>query len=167
MKFLLEVFLCLFFTFCVFGQTAETAEKSIVNVENIALMRDNGEGSPGAETEIFKTSDFPIHCQITLDSVKSSTVKMILAAVTVNGLKAETKILTVSYKTNGEQNIVNFRGSPEKAWMAGKYRVDIFIDNRLAGNKEFTIEKSASSPAGQTNFTPPKPKPKTKPKRKN
>lgn len=164
MKFLLVVFLCLFFTFGVSGQTAE---KSLVNVESIALMRDDGKGNPGAETEIFKTSDFPLHCQITLDSVKSSTVKMNLVAVTVNGLKAETKILTVSFKTNGEQNIVNFKGSPQKAWMAGKYRVDIFIDNRLAGNKEFTIEKSASSTTGQTNFTPPKTKTKTKPKRKN
>jgi hypothetical protein len=167
MKFLLVVFLCLFFTFGVFAQTAETAEKSIVNVENIALMRDDGEGNPGNESDVFKTTDFPIHCQITLDSVKASGVKMNLVAVAVNGLKAETKIMTVSYKTNGEQNIVSFRGSPEKAWMPGKYRVDIFIDNRLAGNKEFTIEKSASSSAGQTNFTPPKPKAKTKPKRKN
>jgi hypothetical protein len=168
MKFLLVVFLCLLFGFGVFGQTTETTEKTTVNVENIALMRDDGEGNPGAETEIFKTTDFPIHCQITLDSVKSSTVKMILVAVAVSGLKAETKIMTVNYKTNGEQNIVNFRGSPQNVWLAGKYRVDIFVDNRLAGNKEFTIEKSGASSAGQTNFSPkPKPKPKTKPKRKN
>ena len=167
MKFLLVVFLCLFFGFSVSGQTTETAEKTVVKVENIALMRDDGEGNPGNETEVFKTTDFPIHCQITLDSANASTVKMNLVAVTVNGLKTETKILTVSYKTNGEQNIINFRGSPEKAWMAGKYRVDIFIDNRLAGNKEFTIEKTVSSSAGQTNFTSPKPKTKTKTKRNN
>ena len=165
MKFLLVVFLCLFYGFGVFGQTAEVAEKTTVNVENIALMRDDGEGNPGVEIEVFKTTDFPIHCQITLDSVKSSTVKMNLVAVMVAGLKAETKIMTVSYKTNGEQNIVNFRGSPNKIWLAGKYRVDIFVDDKLAGKKEFEIEKS-TSPAGQTNFTPSKPKPKTKPKRK-
>ena len=166
MKILFVVFLCLFFGFSVFGQAAEVAETNTVSVENIALLRDDGEGNPGVETEVFKTTDFPIHCQITLDSAKSSTVKMILAAVTVTGLKAETKIMTVSYKTNGEQNIVNFRGSPNKVWMAGKYRVDIFVDDKLAGKKEFEIEKS-TLPAGQTNFTPPKPKQKTKPKRKN
>lgn len=166
MKILFVVFLCLFFGFSVFGQASESPETVTVNVENIALMRDDGEGNPGVETGVFKTTDFPIHCQITLDSVKSSAVKMNLVAVTVAGLKAETKIMTVSYKTNGEQNIVNFRGSPNKSWLSGKYRVDIFVDDKLAGKKEFEIEKSPL-PAGQTNFTPPKPKPKTKPKRKN
>lgn len=166
MKILLVVFLCLFSGFSIFGQTAETAETITVNVENIALMRDDGEGNPGIETGVFKTTDFPIHCQITLDSVKSSAVKMNLVAVTVAGLKAETKVMTVGYKTNGEQNIVNFRISPNKIWMTGKYRADIFIDDKLAGKKEFEIEKS-TLPTGQRNFTPQKPNPKPKPKRKN
>lgn len=167
MKFFLIISLCLFFSFDVFAQAAETAEKSEVKIENIALMRDDGEGKPGDETEIFKTTDSPIHFQITLDSVKATTVKMILAAVAVGGLKPGTKIMTIGYKTNGEQNIVTFRSSPQNAWLAGKYRVDIFIDDRLAGNKEFTIEKPSGSTGEQTNFTPPEPKPKAKPKRKN
>jgi len=165
-KILFVVFLCLFFGFSVFGQAAESAETITVNVENITLMRDDGKGNPDVETEVFKTTDFPIHCQITLDSVKSSTIKMNLVAITVAELKAETKIMTVSYKTNGEQNIVNFRASPNKIWLAGKYRVDILVDDKLAGKKEFKIEKSSLS-AGQINFTPSKSKPKTKPKRKN
>ena len=164
MKILFVVFLCLFFGFSVFGQ-AEVAETNMINVENIALLRDDGKGNPDVETEVFKTTDFPIHCQITLGSVNPAAVKMNLVTVTVAGLKAETKIMTVNYKTNGEQNIVNFRVSPNKSWMAGKYRIDIFVDDKLAGKKEFEIEKSIS-PTGQTNFTP-KPKPKTKPKRKN
>lgn len=163
MKFSLAVFLCVFFALNTFGQASESLETSEVNVENIALMRDDGKGNPGDETESFKTTDFPIHCQITLDSVKPATVKMILAAVSVNGLKPETKIMTVSYKTNGEQNIVNFRGSPKNVWLAGKYRIDIFLDDKLAGKKEFTIEKTAA--AEQKNFT--NGKPQTKPKRKN
>lgn len=167
MRFLLVVFLCLFCGFGVFAQNTETAEKAIVNVEAIALMRDDGEGNPGEETEVFKTTDFPIHCQVTLDSVKATAVKMILAAAAVPGLKAETKILTINYKTNGEQNIINFRGSPQKAWLAGKYRVEIFIDNRLAGKKEFIIEKSGSKSAGQKNFAASKTTAKGKPKRKN
>lgn len=167
MRFLLVVILCLFYGLGVFGQTTETAEKAIVNVESIALMRDDGEGNPGEETEVFKTTDFPIHCQVTLDSMKAAAIKMIVAAAAVPGLKAETKILTINYKTNGEQNIINFRGSPQKAWMAGKYRVDVFVDNRLAGNKEFIIEKPGSASAGRTDFSPPKIKSKTKSKRKN
>lgn len=159
MKISLAVFLCLFFNFGVMAQTVETPENRAVKVENITLMRDDGAGEPGAEIESFKTSDRPIHFQIQLDSLAPATVKIILATADVKGLKAGTKILTISYKTNGEQNIVNFKGSPKTAWLAGKYRVDVFIDGKLAGNKEFEIEKSAAT-TKQNNFTPRKPKTK-------
>lgn len=159
MKISLAGFLCLFFCFGVFAQTSETVENSAVKVESIALMRDDGAGEPGDETEIFKTSDRPIHFQIQLDSFAPVSVKLILATADVKGLKAGTKILTISYKTNGEQNIVKFKGSPKTNWLEGKYLVEIFIDGKLAGEKEFEIEKSAA-PAKQNNFTTRKPKTK-------
>ncbi len=168
MKISLAVFLCLFFSFNISGQTSEDSENTNVNVESIALMRDDGRGNPGDETEFFKTTDIPVHFQIQINSFAPVTFKMTLAAADVKSLKAGTKILTVSYKTNGEQNIVNFKGSPKTVWLAGKYRVEIFIDGKAAGNKEFEI--SAASPAQNNkkmNLTPPKPNTKTNPKRKN
>ena len=66
---------------------------------------------------------------------------MVLVAVNVPGMKAETKSVTISFTTNGKQNIVNFRANPEGIWVAGKYRADVFINNKPAGNKEFMIEK--------------------------
>lgn len=169
MKVLLGAFFCLFLGFHMFGQTTETMKTADVNVEDIALMRDDGKGAAGGETEGFKTTDVPIHFRVTLDSLKPSTIKMNLVAAAVERLKAEYKIITLSFKTNGEQKIVYFQSSPNKAWLPGKYRVDIFIDDKLAKNKEFQIGNSTLPPAKETNYTPPKPKPKpkTKPKRKN
>lgn len=167
MKAFLTLSFCLLFSLASFGQppAAATTTKASVGIESISLMRDDGNGNADEEMTIFGQADVPIHCQINLDSFIPATVKMNLVAADVKGLKAESKIITVSFKTNGEQNVVNFKGSPDDVWVAGKYRIDIFIDNKLAGNKEFEIQKSATPETVQTNFVQPKSKPKSAPKR--
>lgn len=162
MKIFLAAVLYLFFGLSAFAQITATAENEPVKVESIVLMRDDGAGDPGAETESFKTSDKPIHFQIILDSITPAAVKLILSAKDVKGLKTGTKIFAVNYKTDGEQNIVYFRGSPKTVWLAGSYQVDVYIDDKLAAGKKFEIEKSNSTPAEQTNFSPQKPKAKPK-----
>lgn len=166
MKAFLILSFCLFFSLTAFGQPpAAPKEKPLVGIESIVLMRDDGDGNADEETAIFGQRDVPIHCQINLDSFIPATVKMNLVATDVKGLKAESKIITVSYKTNGAQNIVNFKGSPNDIWLAGKYRVDIFVNDKLAGNKEFEIEKSTTPDVNQNNFVEPKSKPKTAPRK--
>lgn len=157
---------CLFFNLTAFGQPpVASKDKPSVGIESITLMRDDGDGNADEETAIFGQRDVPIHCQINLDSFIPATVKMNLVATNVKGLKAESKIITVSYKTNGAQNIVTFKGSPTDIWLAGKYRVDVFVNDKLSGNKEFEIEKSATPEANQNNFAEPKPKPKIIPRK--
>ena len=161
MKAFLILSFCLLFSLAAFGQPpVAPKDKPSVGIESIVLMRDDGDGNADEETAIFGQTDVPIHCQINLDSFIPAVVKMNLVATNVKGLKAESKIITVSYKTNGEQNIVNFKGSPDDIWLAGKYRVDVFVNDKLAGNKEFEIEKSTTPEAAQNNFVQPKPKPK-------
>lgn len=151
MKFILVISLCLFFAASASAQNEETSTPAEVKVEEITLMRDDGEGNAGEETGIFKTNDIPIHCHILLDSFEPATVKMNFAAVEVKGLKTGTRIVAVSYKTNGKQNMVAFRGSPEKIWLPGKYRADILIDDKIAGSREFEIQKSPARNAAPTN----------------
>ncbi len=157
------VFLILFavLSLNIFGQTEEsqTMPKD-VGVEEVYLAKDNGSGEAGEQLENFQINDIPIYCVIKLDSVKPAVVKMSFIAVSVKGVKAETNVITVSYKTNGNQDRVNFSGKPDKFWTAGNYRVDIFIDNKLAQSKTFEIEKSLGA-APNVNSFQPKPKPKT------
>ena len=161
MKAILISSFCLFFSLTIFGQPPVIKEKASVGIESIVLMRDDGDGNAEDDVAVFNQTDVPIHCQIQLDSFIPAIVKMNLIATDVKGLKAESKIITVSYKTNGEQNIVNFKGAPDNVWLAGKYRIDIFVNEKLAGNKEFEIQQNKTQPAAQTNFVQPKPKPKT------
>lgn len=169
MKILSAVLLCLFLTLGALAQTeSELNDNADANVEAITLFRDD-DGEAGEETVVFLPTDVPIHCSVALTSVKAAAVKMTLVAVKANGLRSETKIVTVGYQTNGNQNTVNFTAKPGKLWAAGKYRVDIFIDGKLNKSKEFDVQKSAPKVESEKQ-TPPKsaaqPKPAA-PKRKN
>ncbi|HEY0049430.1 MAG TPA: hypothetical protein VGB68_09115 [Pyrinomonadaceae bacterium] len=156
MKLVSIIFLCLFFALATFGQTPEQpqADNEIVGVQEIYLAKDNGEGEAGDAETNFLSTDIPIFCIVQLNSTKPATVKMNFIAVKVAGVKAETKVVSVSYKTNGKQNRVNFTGSPEGAWIAGSYRVDVFVDGKLAGSRELEIQKSATTNPAVKSFQP-------------
>ena len=167
MKIILVSALCLLLAFSAVAQEVKnTPQTETVAVEQMFLAKDNGEGKAGDEAESFLTTDIPIYCVIQLNSTTPATVKMHFVAVNVQGVKAETRVISVSYKTNGKQNRVSFTGKPEKIWAAGDYRIDIFIDDKLALGRSFEIktspieaQKTVTKPQS---FVSPKPKPKPK-----
>jgi hypothetical protein len=134
-KILFLLFLSLF-CLSVFGQNTANS------ISEIYLAKDNGNGKAGEAATDFITTDVPIFCVVKLDLAQPTEVKMNLVAVNVKGVKAETNVITTVYKTTDEQNRVNFKGQPEKVWVAGTYRVDIFLDGKLATGQEFEILKS-------------------------
>ena len=175
MKKLFFLFSFILSTFSVFGQTAENHAVLISNsVEDIYLTKDDGKGKIGEMSENFATTDVPIHCVVLLNTEVAATVKMIFVAVSVKGVKPESKVVSVSYKTDGTQNQVNFTGKPEGVWTAGTYRVDIYLDGKSAGNRVFEIEPSLvktektekSAPSVIKTFAAPKTSPKPKPIRR-
>lgn len=142
------IFLLAFFLLSnasIFAQIKETKTINEVGVEEIFLAKDDGSGNAGDKAENFSPTDIPIYCVVQLDSMKSATVKMNLVAVKVKGVKPETKVITISYKTNGEQSRVSFKGAPAGKWIAGNYRFDIFVDGKPAGEKSFEIQNAANS----------------------
>ncbi len=166
MKIVFISLLCCLFAFSAFAQTDEkTPELQKVGVEEMFLAKDDGAGKMGNVAENFLTTDIPIYCVVMLDSTKPAIVRMSFVAVNVKGVKAETKVLSINYKTNGKQNRVNFTGKPEGNWTAGNYRIDIFIDDKLARGQAFEIKNSSSEiqkTSKTENFVPPNPKLKTK-----
>lgn len=153
MKIVLVGFFCLFFSFSILGQN-----EMKLGVTEITVFRDDGKGKAGEETSIFSTTDRPIHCSIELDSTESATIKMNMVAVNVPGLKSGKAVVSVSYKTDGNQDVVNFNASPRTIWAAGKYRMDIFIDDKLGASKEFEIIESSPPKKVETKSVQPKPK---------
>ena len=114
-------------------------------VEEVYLAKDDGEGKAGDQVSAFSTTDIPIYCVVLLESSKATVVKMNFVAVSVSGVKADTKVVTASYTTKESQNRVNFTGRPDGKWTPGKYRVDIFLDGKLAKNLEFAIKSAGSN----------------------
>lgn len=171
----MKIFLFLLFTFFtlnVFGQTKQISDTiKPVGIEEIYLAKDDGKGNEGDVAESFNTNDIPIYCVVQLDSMKPTTVKMHFVAVSVKGVKPETKVVTVSYKTNGKQNRVSFTGRPDTVWTAGTYRIDIFLDGKLVQSKSLEIKNAPNLPEAANSFQPAKqtapPKPKPRRTRKN
>lgn len=164
MKIFLTVFLCLFLAFNVFAQADSSENNEKIGVEQISLARDDGSGKAGEAANVFMTTDVPIHCSVQLASAKSVLVKLNFIAVKAIGLKSETNVVSVSYKTNGKHNIVNFNASPETVWTAGAYRIDILIDGKLSKSLEFEIKKSPKE-ISKEKQSPPKIKPQPRAKR--
>ena len=159
MKFIYAIILCLLVAAGSFAQSGQIPSPA---VEELYLARDDGNGKAGEQVLEFNTSDVPIYCVVLLDSTGKVTVKMNFVAVSVAGVKPDTKVVTASYTTKDGQNRVNFSGRPDDKWTPGKYRVDIFLDGKIAKNVEFEI-KSRSSGATAAKFVsspnPPKPAP--------
>jgi hypothetical protein len=162
-KALYTILICLL---VVAASYAQSDPPGTPGIEVVYLARDNGEGKAGDQVTEFRTTDVPIYCVVVLDSNAKAVVKMNFVAVAVSGVKPETKVVTASYATNGRQNRVNFTGLPEDKWTPGKYRVDLFVDGKIAKNVEFEIKGigtvngiTSASKYTQTPAEPPKPKP--------
>lgn len=139
LKAILLLLSCALFTLSISGQ--------VTGVEEVYLARDDGKGQPGEVVSTFTPLDIPIHCIVRLDSVKIATVRMSLMAIKVPGVKPETKVVTVSFTTKANQNQVNFTGRPDKFWTPGTYRVDVFLNGKLATSHDFLIENAGGEKA--------------------
>ena len=103
-----------------------------------------------------------------LDSNLPVTVKMNLVVVNVPGVRSETKVVSTRYTTRNNEDRVNFSGNPHGLWIAGKYRADIYINDKLVRKQDFEI-RGAKAPvknaSGFQNKTASKPPPAKRPKK--
>ena len=114
-----------------------------VQVEEVYLAKDNGSGIAGEAATVFLPTDIPLYCVVILSTIEPVQVKMNFVAAAVPGVKAETRVVTTTYKTKVGQNRVNFTGRPDRVWTAGKYRVDIFVNDKLAAKSVFEVREAA------------------------
>lgn len=111
----------------------------------VYFAKDDGTGKAGEEATSFVTTDVPIYCVVQLDSAVPTTVKMNLVAVAVPGVKAQTKVVSTTYTTKDNQDRVNFSGRPAGQWVAGRYRVDIFVGNSAVVSREFAVHNAVQA----------------------
>ncbi len=148
MRRIVVLYIFLLFAVAVSAQSNETPVSTPVTadatVEDVYLAKDNGKGKAGDPVSSFLTTDIPIYCVVQLTSTKPAIVKMNFVAVSVSGVRPDSKVVSVSYATTNGQNRVNFTGKPGDSWSPGKYRVDIFLDGNLAKGLVFEIRSGES-----------------------
>lgn len=127
-------------------------------IDDVYLARDDGNGKAGDVVETFNTSDIPIYCIVSLTRSNPVNVKMSLVAVKVNGVKPETKVVTAGYTTKQGQDRVYFTGRPDGVWVAGTYRIDVFVEGKRERSLTFEM-KGDATPVGASKFVPSKPGP--------
>ena len=144
----LALFVAIMLASCVAGFAQEVAVTAPpVGTVEIYLAKDDGTGKAGDEATSFVTTDVPIYCVVQLGSPLPTTVRMNLVAVAVPGVKADTKVVTTIYTTKDNEDRVNFTGRPAGQWVAGRYRVDIFVGGAAVMSREFAVQKALQVPA--------------------
>jgi len=123
----------------VFSQDAEP------KVAEVYLAKMGEKGEPGEPASIFDVNDIPIYFVVRLDAPAMVTVRIDLIAQDVAGVKTSSKIVSLSYRMKDGEDRVNFSGRPHGKWVPGKYRIDIFIDDRKASDILFDITRAAGS----------------------
>ena len=115
------------------------APVDVPTVAAIYLARDDGTGHAGDPATVFRPRDVPIYCVVQLKSAGPFDVRMDLLAVAVAGVKPGTRVVSARYTTRGREDRVNFTGSPQGVWVAGRYRADVFVNGKPAGRLEFEV----------------------------
>lgn len=144
-----------FVAISVFPQAPEPSEARIF--ERVYLAKDDGAGKPGEETTEFNTTDIPIHCVVVLSNASPATVMMRLIAVGSAGADRDREVISARYTTRDLEDHVYFNGKPQKLWIAGAYRADIYVDGNLVGKFPFTIKGAPVPIKPAMNFQPKQP----------
>jgi hypothetical protein len=143
MKVLLAALLCLLAGGAVFGQAPGNEPDEGSEVAKTTLARKEKDGTITENPEKFRTSDVPILCYVDLKNDRSAEVRLAVIAAKAVGLRPESKVISVSYKTKDGENGVTFTARPEGKWAPGLYRADIYVDGKLSDSVSFTVSGSA------------------------
>jgi hypothetical protein len=102
-----------------------------VAIKDIHMAKDDGNGSPGDETDSFAPGDRTIHCVVTLKQAKSGTdMRFAWWIVDADGSKNQ-KVKEIDYKTRALENIVHGHLTLPQDWPQGKYKVQIYVNGDL------------------------------------
>jgi hypothetical protein len=110
-------------------------------VNEIRMAKDNGSGDPEeAAVEVFGPTDRTIHCVIKLKESDSGTkIKFSWIIVDAEGAKNE-KIKEIEYTTKALENVVHAHLTLPRDWPKGKYKVDVYVNDKLDKTINYSVE---------------------------
>jgi hypothetical protein len=113
---------------------------STANIKEAYMAHEvNGE----AQATTSYTPDEVFYCLVTVANAPDDTItKAVWKAVDAEGIEANFVILESEYEGGGE---MTFQASNDNLWPAGKYAVELYIDDKLKETVEFTVAEGAAT----------------------
>jgi hypothetical protein len=108
---------------------------STANIKDAKMARDNDGTQP---TTRFSAKD-TFYCNVELANAPDDTkVKAVWTAEQVDGAQPNTQI--GQYETTTGSGTLHFKLTNDTAWPNGKYKVDLYLNDKLARTMEFQVQ---------------------------
>lgn len=105
------------------------------SIKDAKMARDNEGTQP---TTTFAANDV-FYCNVDLASAPDDTiVKAVWTATQVEGADANTKLDESELKSG--TGVLHFKLSNQNAWPTGKYKVDLYLNDKLDRSVEFEVQ---------------------------
>ena len=117
---------------------------STANITDVTLGKGYESGAVVEPTTVFAQEDQEIQLAVNVANAPDDTqVKAVWSIVDVAG--HEPAVLYESPLTlNSGENIAHFSLTNDQPWPAGKYKVEIYLDDKLSKTVEYQVEQSAT-----------------------
>ena len=128
----------------VLGVIVTACSASTANIRSAVTSKGYENGKAVDPTTTFSPSDNPIHAVIEVGNAPTDTkikaVWTIVDAVGADGSEIKDQKLTESeFLTKDTDSTVHFTVTSDQSWPVGKYKADIYLDDKLDRTLEFTV----------------------------
>jgi hypothetical protein len=117
---------------------APAEEAASEPVESVTLMRDDG-GEPGEEVTSFKPADHVMHFVIKFGDIQLNT-KMSADLIAVNAGGSKDQSIVKKDMDALAVNTFTFTASLPQDWPVGRYKLDVYLADKLVKSHPFTVE---------------------------
>lgn len=115
------------------------AQAAPARIKSAVMSKKYVNGKAVGVTTTFKPSERAFHCVVVLDRVTTTSAKAVWTAVAVAGAPKNTKIREDKVGPQRMDNL-HFTISLNQNWPKGKYKVAVFLNNKLAKTLNFSVK---------------------------
>jgi hypothetical protein len=117
---------------------------STANIKSAQLARGYQDGKAVGTTNTFAPTDNPLHCVVEVANAPGGTrVKSVWTAVDATGLDGvahkDQRIDEKEFSTTDTGSVIDFTLSNDAQWPVGRYKVDIYLNDKLDRTLEFEV----------------------------
>ena len=104
------------------------------------MARDDGTGKPGDEAESFSPADHTVHVMVELNHAAEGTMVNFDWIAVDAGDMENNSLKKLDYTTKALENKVHANLTLPRDWPEGDYKVDVYLNGKLARSIAYKIE---------------------------